>query len=58
VQDHLGIKEKLHGVGHDIGGMIAHACATRDSEVVAGVALGGGVSVTWEKGARLSQGGN
>lgn len=27
IHDHLGIKDKIHIVGHDIGGMIAHAYA-------------------------------
>jgi len=37
---HLGIKDKVHIVGHDIGGMIAHAYATRFAVHTASVALG------------------
>jgi len=36
----LGIKDKIHVVGHDIGGMIAHAYATRFADSTASVALG------------------
>ncbi|KAF3035945.1 hypothetical protein E8E12_005769 [Didymella heteroderae] len=37
VQDYLGIKEKIHVVGHDIGGMIAYAYASRYADDVASV---------------------
>jgi pimeloyl-ACP methyl ester carboxylesterase len=40
VQSHLGIKEKIHVVGHDIGGMIAYAYASRYPEHVASVIWG------------------
>ena len=37
---HLGIKEKVHVVGHDIGGMVAHAYAARFPDDTASVAWG------------------
>ncbi|KAF1349155.1 Alpha/Beta hydrolase protein [Delphinella strobiligena] len=37
---HIGIKEKVHVVGHDIGGMIVHAYAARFSDDTASVAWG------------------
>ncbi len=37
MRDELGIKEKIHVLGHDIGGMIAHAYASRYPEHVASV---------------------
>ncbi|KAH7360476.1 alpha/beta hydrolase fold protein-like protein [Rhexocercosporidium sp. MPI-PUGE-AT-0058] len=37
---HLGIKEKVHVVGHDIGGMVAHAYAARFPEGTKSVAWG------------------
>ncbi|KAJ4991677.1 alpha beta hydrolase fold protein [Stagonosporopsis vannaccii] len=40
IQNHLGIKEKIHVVGHDIGGMIAYAYASRYSDDVASVIWG------------------
>ncbi|CAD0109574.1 unnamed protein product [Aureobasidium uvarum] len=40
VTEHIGIKEKIHVVGHDIGGMIAHAYATAYPASVASVAWG------------------
>jgi pimeloyl-ACP methyl ester carboxylesterase len=40
IQDHLGIKEKIHVVGHDIGGMIAYAYASRYPNDVASVVWG------------------
>jgi len=40
VQSHFGIKEKIHVVGHDIGGMIAFAYASRYSDDVASVIWG------------------
>lgn len=40
VRDHLGIKEPVHVVGHDIGGMIAHAYAARFPEDTASVIWG------------------
>ncbi|KAF2994584.1 hypothetical protein E8E13_001585 [Curvularia kusanoi] len=40
VKDYLGIKEKVHIVGHDIGGMIAYAYATRYADAVASVIWG------------------
>ncbi|KAI4613309.1 uncharacterized protein J4E87_009956 [Alternaria ethzedia] len=40
VQEHFGIKEKIHVVGHDIGGMIAFAYASRYPEDVASVIWG------------------
>lgn len=39
VTEHLGVKEKIHVVGHDIGGMIAYAYATRHA--------GGSASLVW-----------
>lgn len=38
--DHLSIHDKVHVVGHDIGGMIAWAFATRHSEHTASVVWG------------------
>jgi pimeloyl-ACP methyl ester carboxylesterase len=38
--EHLGIKEKVHVVGHDIGGMIAHAFASRYADNCASIAWG------------------
>jgi pimeloyl-ACP methyl ester carboxylesterase len=40
VRSHLGIMEKVHVVGHDIGGMIAHVYASRYPEHVASVIWG------------------
>ncbi|OCL04814.1 alpha/beta-hydrolase [Glonium stellatum] len=40
VRDYLGIKEKIHVVGHDIGGMIAFAYASRYPDHVASVIWG------------------
>ncbi|KAK4555752.1 hypothetical protein LTR86_006972 [Recurvomyces mirabilis] len=40
VTEHEGIKEKIHVVGHDIGGMVAHAYATLYPEYTAGVCWG------------------
>jgi len=40
IRDHLGIKDKVHVVGHDIGGMIAFAYASRHSDSVASVIWG------------------
>ena len=40
VQDHLGIKDKIHVVGHDIGGMIAFAYASRYADDVASLIWG------------------
>lgn len=40
VTKHIGIKEKIHIVGHDIGGMIAHAYATRFAKDTASVGWG------------------
>ncbi|KAH7074501.1 Alpha/Beta hydrolase protein [Paraphoma chrysanthemicola] len=40
VQEHLGIKEKIHVVGHDIGGMIAFAYASRYPDGVASLIWG------------------
>jgi pimeloyl-ACP methyl ester carboxylesterase len=40
VREHLGIKEKIHVIGHDIGGMIAFAYASCYSEDVASVIWG------------------
>ncbi|KAF2817781.1 alpha/beta-hydrolase [Mytilinidion resinicola] len=40
VREHLGFKEKIHIVGHDIGGMIAYAYATRFADHVASVVWG------------------
>lgn len=40
VQKHLGIKDKVHVVGHDIGGMVAHAYAASFPNDTASVAWG------------------
>lgn len=40
VRDHLKIKEKIHVVGHDIGGMIAFAYASRYPNDVASLIWG------------------
>ena len=40
VTEHLGIKEKIHVVGHDIGGMIAHALVALFPDSVETVAWG------------------
>ncbi|KAF3049389.1 hypothetical protein E8E11_009295 [Didymella keratinophila] len=40
VQDYFGIKNKIHVVGHDIGGMIAYAYASRYADDVASVIWG------------------
>ena len=40
IRDHLNIKEKVHVVGHDIGGMIAFAYVSRYSDDVASVIWG------------------
>ena len=38
--DHLGIRDRVHVVGHDIGGMVAYAYASRYPEGTASVAWG------------------
>lgn len=38
--DHVGIKDKVHIVGHDIGGMVAHAYACQFTDHVASVTWG------------------
>ena len=38
--DHLDIKSRIHLIGHDIGGMIAHAYASQYPEHVASVIWG------------------
>lgn len=38
--EHIGIKDKVHVVGHDIGGMVAHAYAARFDSDTASVAWG------------------
>lgn len=38
--DHLAIHEKVHVVGHDLGGMVAYALASRHSARVKSVCLG------------------
>ena len=40
VHDHLGVKDKIHVVGHDIGGMIAHAYVAQYPDQVASVNWG------------------
>jgi len=40
VTSYLGIKEKIHIVGHDLGGMVAHAYASRHPDQVASIAWG------------------
>jgi len=40
IRSHLGIKEKIHVIGHDIGGMIAYAYASRHPEFVKSVVWG------------------
>jgi pimeloyl-ACP methyl ester carboxylesterase len=40
LHDHLAIKDKVHVVGHDIGGMIAYAYASRFPENVASLIWG------------------
>ncbi|KAK0513881.1 hypothetical protein JMJ35_003603 [Cladonia borealis] len=40
VTEHVGIKDKIHLVGHDIGGMIAHAYDAQFPEHVASINLG------------------
>jgi pimeloyl-ACP methyl ester carboxylesterase len=40
VHDHLGITQAIHVVGHDIGGMVAHAYATLYPDHVASVIWG------------------
>ena len=40
VTSHLGIHEKIHVVGHDIGGMVAYAFASRYPDSCASVAWG------------------
>jgi len=40
VTEHIGIKDKVHVVGHDIGGMVAHAYAATFPESTASVAWG------------------
>lgn len=40
ITEYLGIKEKIHVVGHDIGGMIAHAYVAQFSENVASIVWG------------------
>ena len=40
ITSHLGIKSPIHVVGHDIGGMVAHAYATRFASSVSSVTFG------------------
>jgi len=40
VHDHMGVKEKIHVVGHDIGGMIAHAYVSQFPDHVASINWG------------------
>ncbi|OMP81730.1 Soluble epoxide hydrolase [Diplodia seriata] len=40
VHSHLGIRKSIHVVGHDIGGMVAHAYASRYPDYVASVIWG------------------
>lgn len=40
ITKHIGVKSKVHVVGHDIGGMVAHAYATRFSADTASVIWG------------------
>jgi pimeloyl-ACP methyl ester carboxylesterase len=40
MQDHLGVKDPVHVVGHDIGGMVAHAYAAKYAEDTASVSWG------------------
>ncbi|EKG21383.1 Alpha/beta hydrolase fold-1 [Macrophomina phaseolina MS6] len=40
VHSHLGIRQSVHVVGHDIGGMVAHAYASRYPDYCASVILG------------------
>lgn len=40
LMDHVGIKDKVHIVGHDIGGMVAHAYACQFPDHVASVTWG------------------
>lgn len=40
IQNHIGIKEKVHIVGYDIGGMIAHAYAAQFPSATASVTWG------------------
>ncbi|KAF2028524.1 alpha/beta-hydrolase [Setomelanomma holmii] len=40
IQEHLGIQEKVHVVGHDIGGMIAFAYGSRYADDVASLIWG------------------
>ncbi|ORY10661.1 Alpha/Beta hydrolase protein [Clohesyomyces aquaticus] len=40
IHSHLGIKQKIHVVGHDIGGMIAYSYASRYANDVASVTWG------------------
>lgn len=40
IHNHLGFKEKVHLVGHDIGGMVAHAYASRYPWKIASIAWG------------------
>jgi pimeloyl-ACP methyl ester carboxylesterase len=40
IQSHINIKEKIHVIGHDIGGMIAYAYASRYPNDVASVIWG------------------
>jgi pimeloyl-ACP methyl ester carboxylesterase len=40
MHEHLSISTRLHIVGHDIGGMIAHAYASPNPERVASIIWG------------------
>lgn len=40
LKEHIGVTDKVHVVGHDIGGMIAHAYASRYASDTASVAWG------------------
>lgn len=40
IHTHLGIRQSIHVVGHDIGGMVAHAYASRYPDYVASVIWG------------------
>lgn len=40
IHNHLGVKDKVHVVGHDIGGMIAHAYASNFPEDTASITWG------------------
>ncbi|THZ19223.1 alpha/beta-hydrolase [Aureobasidium pullulans] len=40
ITSHLNIKDKIHVIGHDIGGMVAHAFAAKFPDATASVAWG------------------